>query len=161
MNASFHKLVRFRLAAAALLVAMLSGCATFRSYDSELTGTLNMAASGNVDGAIKQLERNNKGDAKDLLYYFELGELQRLGQRYPESEKAWLAADAHVQAWEKTALTNPEKLLGNVTSVVLNDKSMPYEGHDYEKVMLTTRLAMDRLAGGDFDAARIDRKSVV
>ena len=137
---------------------MLSGCATFRSYDSELTGTINLAAAGNVDGAIKQLEKNNKSRTKDLLYYFELGELQRLNNRYDESQKAWLAADAHVQAWEKTALANPEKLLGGVTSVLLNDKSTPYEGHDYEKVMLTTRLALDHLARGDFDTARVDIK---
>jgi hypothetical protein len=141
-----------------LLLGMLSGCATFRSYDSELTGTLNLAAAGNVGGAIKQLERNNKSGTKDLLYYLELGELQRLDHRYDESRKAWMAADAHVQAWEKTALANPEKLLGGVASAVLNDKSIPYEGHDYEKVMLTTRLALNHLARGDFDTARVDIK---
>ncbi len=137
---------------------MLSGCATFRSYDSELTTTINLAAAGNVDGAIKRLDGNNKLGSKDLLYYFELGELQRLKYRYDESEKAWLAADAHVQSWEKTAAYNPEKLLGGIGSVLLNDKSRAYEGHDYEKVMLTTRLALDRLARGDFDTARIDIK---
>ena len=140
------------------VLMMLSGCATFRSYDAELTSTINLAAAGNVDGAIRQLDGNNKGRSKDLLYYLELGELQRLDHRYDESEKTWLAADAHVQAWEKTALTNPEKLLGNVTSVVLNDKTIPYEGHDYEKVMLTTRLALDHLARGDFETARVDIK---
>jgi uncharacterized protein len=137
---------------------MLSGCATFRSYDAELTGTMNLAAAGKVDDAIRQLERNNKRGTKDLLYYLELGELQRLNHRYDESRHAWTAADARVQAWEKTAISNPEKLLGNVASVVLNDKSMPYEGHDYEKVMLTTRLALDHLARGDFDTARVDIK---
>ncbi|MBI3526730.1 MAG: hypothetical protein HY067_02060 [Betaproteobacteria bacterium] len=149
---------RARTAATALLLTMLSGCATFRSYDSELTSTINLAAAGNVDGAIKRLEGNNKLGSKDLLYYLELGELQRLNHRYDESEKAWVAADAHVQAWEKTALANPEKLLGSVTSVVLNDKTIPYEGHDYEKVMLTTRLALDHLARGDFETARVDIK---
>ena len=150
--------LRARTAATVVLLAMLCGCATFRSYDSELTGTMNLAAAGNVDGAIKQLERNNKGSTKDLLYYLELGELQRLSKRYDESEKAWITADAQVQAWEKTALANPEKLLGGVASVLLNDKSTPYEGHDYEKVMLTTRLALDRLARGNFDTARVDIK---
>jgi uncharacterized protein len=158
LNASPLPVFRTRIAAIALLLAMPSGCATFRSYDSELTGTINLAAAGNVDGAIKRLDRNNKLGFKDLLYYLELGELQRLSRRYDESEKAWLAADAHVQAWEKTAAYNPEKLLGDVGSVLLNDKSLAYEGHDYEKVMLTTRLALDRLAQGDFDNARVDIK---
>jgi len=158
LNAFLPSFFRARVAATALLLVALSGCATFRSYDSELTTTINLAASGNVDGAIKRLDSNNRLGSKDLLYYFELGELQRLKFNYNESEKAWLAADAHVQSWEKAAAYNPEKLLGGVGSVVLNDKSLPYEGHDYEKVMLTTRLALDRLAQGDFDNARVDIK---
>ncbi|HVY04441.1 MAG TPA: hypothetical protein VHB46_00565 [Burkholderiales bacterium] len=157
MNSSFPLFLRLRVAAIACLIG-LSGCATFRSYDSELTKTIGLAAAGNVDGAIKNLDGNNKLGSKDLLYYMEMGELQRLKYRYDESEKAWLAADEHVQAWEKTAAYNPEKLLGGVGSVLLNDKSTPYEGHDYEKVMVTTRLALDRLAQGDFDNARVDIK---
>ena len=139
-------------------MAILSGCATFRSYDSELTSTISLAASGNVDGAIKRLNGNNRLGSKDLLYYLEFGELQRLKTNYGESEKAWIAADVQVQSWEKAVAYNPEKLLGGVGSVVLNDKSLPYDGHDYEKVMLTTRLALDRLAHGDFDTARVDIK---
>jgi hypothetical protein len=143
---------------AVLLLALLAGCATFRSYDSELTRTINLVSAGNVEGAIKQLDSNNKLPDKDLLYYLELGELQRLNHRYDESQKAWLTADNHVQAWEKTAVANPEKVVGSITSALINDKTIPYEGHDYEKVMLTTRLALDRLARGDFDMARIDIK---
>ena len=158
MNALPPIFFHARIAATALLLATLSGCATFRSYDSELTSTINLAAGGKIEAAIKQLDRNNRFGRKDLLYHLELGELQRLNHRYDESEKAWLAADAHVQAWEKTAFANPEKLFGGVTSAVLNDKTIPYEGHDYEKVMLTTRLALDHLARGDFDTARVDIK---
>jgi uncharacterized protein len=144
--------------AALLLIATLCGCATFRSYDAEMNHTIGLAASGNVDGAINLLERTNRLGRKDLLYYFELGELERLRNRYDESRKAWVEADARVQAWESTVATNPEKLIGNVASVLINDKARPYEGHDYEKVMLTTRLALDHLAGGDFDTARVDIK---
>lgn len=147
-----------RIAVLGLMLGLVAGCATFRSYDKELTGTINLAASGNIDGAIKNLNGDNRLGSKDLLYYLELGELQRLAKRYDESEKAWMVADSRVQEWEKTAAYNPEKLLGGAGSVVLNDKSLPYQGHDYEKVMLTTRLALDRLAQDDFDTARVDIK---
>jgi uncharacterized protein len=60
-----------------------------------------------------------------------------------------------VQRWEDTAKTNPSALIGNAASYILNDKTRPYEGHDYEKVMLTTRMAMNFLAEGDFDSARV------
>src|SRR3954462_6853641 len=85
------------LVPAAMLALSLSGCAAFRSYDSELTGTLNYALSGNVEGAIKTLDSNNPVNDRDLLYYLELGMLQRLGNRYPESQKPWTAATPRIQ----------------------------------------------------------------
>src|SRR5918992_2750362 len=80
------------------LTLCLTGCAAFRSYDAELYMTLDHASSGNVDGAIRLLESNNRLPDKDLLYFLELGMLQRLGSHYDESQKAWMAAEARVAA---------------------------------------------------------------
>jgi len=60
-----------------------------------------------------------------------------------------------VHSWEAAAKADPTRLLGGATALMLNDKSRPYEGHDYEKVMLTTRVALNFLAMGDFDNARV------
>ena len=84
--------------AACGVVLLLSGCAAFRSYDAELYPALEQASSGNVDGAIRLLESNNRLPDKDLLYFMELGMLQRLGNRYDESQKAWMAAEARIEA---------------------------------------------------------------
>ena len=137
------------------LTLCLSGCATFRSYDTELYKTLDQASSGNVDAAIGILESNNRGSDKDLLYYLELGMLQRLGDRNAESQKSWLSANERVQAWEQTAQTDPAKLLSGAASYLINDKLRPYEGHDYEKVMLLTYIALNHLTVGDYGNARV------
>jgi len=139
----------------AALALLCSGCAAFSSYDKELRGTMGDVASGNVDGAIRALQSNNRSEQKDLLYYFELGELQRLKDRYQDSQQSWLSADQRVHKWEETARADPVRLLADASSYVLNDKSRPYEGHDYEKVMLTTRIALNFLALGQFENARV------
>ena len=139
----------------AVLVASLPACATFRSYDEELRATLTQVAAGDVDGAVATLERNNRGERKDLLYFMERGELERLRSRYAPSTDAWMQATDRVAQWEAAALADPSRLAGSLASVTLNDKSRPYEGHDYEKVMLTTRIALNHLARGDWDAARV------
>jgi len=146
---------RFCGLAIAALALLFSGCATFRSYDKELRGTLSEVGSGNVDAAIGTLESNNRSEKKDLLYYFELGELQRLKDRYPDSQRSWMSANERVHSWEAAAKADPSRMLGDAGSFVLNDKSRPYEGHDYEKVMLTTRMALNFLAMGDFASARV------
>jgi uncharacterized protein len=133
----------------------LSGCAAFRSYDKELNQTTNLAAEGKVDAAIKQLDKNNTGKDKDLLYYLELGMMERWVDRYPDSQKAWMSANETVQAWQQTAKTDPSKLGSSIASYVINDKVRPYEGHDYEKVMLLTYIGLNYLALGEYDNARV------
>jgi len=144
-----------RRAGCLIALLSLSGCAAFRSYNAELTGTLGEASSGNLEAAIKTLEANNKGPHKDLLYYLEMGELQRLQDKYEASQKSWRFAQTSVQAWEATAQTDPSKLARDAASYVINDKVRPYEGHDYEKVMLTTGMALNFLALGELDNARV------
>jgi hypothetical protein len=137
------------------LALCLSGCATFRSYDAELYRTLDQASAGNVDKAIDILESNNRSPDKDLLYYLELGMLQRLADRYSESQKSWRSANERVQIWEQTARLDPSKLLPGAASYLINDRLRPYEGHDYEKVMLLTYIALNHLALGDYQNARV------
>ena len=139
-----------------LLLCALPGCATFRSYNAELSKTIDLAASGKPGAAAAAMEK--KKGKQDLLYYLELGELQRLDARFEDSQKTWMGADRVVQGWEEAAKVNPEKLLGAASSLALNDKGTLYEGHDYEKVMLSTRMALNHLARGDLDNARVEIK---
>ena len=104
------------LVAAFVLALGLTGCAAFRSYDAELDTTLGYAFSGNVDGAIKTLESHNRLPDRDLLYYFELGMLQRLGNRYQDSQKTWKAANTRISV-SKDGSASSMTLVGGGGSV--------------------------------------------
>ena len=135
-------------------VTLLSGCSVFRNYDSELAQTNQQLASGNVDAALTLLEKNNTGDDKDLLYYFEKGELLRAKGDLSGSQNAWGSADVVVGQWEDAVKLDTGKYLAQFGSFLVNDKVRRYEGYDYEKVMLTTQMALNLLAVNDFDGAR-------
>ena len=139
---------------ALIIGLLLSGCAAVRSYDRELHGTLEQASLGGVDGAIRLLDANNP-DRKNLLYQLELGMLQRLGNRYDESQKAWLAASEGILAARSTGPLDIARLSGAAGSYMISDKLRPYEPHDYEQVMLLTYISLNHLARGDLDSARV------
>ncbi|TAK62072.1 hypothetical protein [Methylobacter sp.] len=141
-----------------VLTITLSGCSVMRSYDDELKQTIDLAGQGQLDQAITQHESNNTGGDYDLLYYLEKGELLRLKSQYKDSAGAWLLADQKVNEWENEAKIRAGAILENAGAVVLNDKTRRYDGHDYEKVMLSTRLALDHLLSGDWNAARTEIK---
>ena len=132
----------------------VSGCAAVRSYDAELHGTLDRAAGGNVEGAIKLLEASNP-DKKSLLYQLELGMLQRLDAKYDESQKAWSAASGVIDGARAAGVLDVAQLAGGAASYMVSDKLRPYRAHDYEQVMLLTYIALNYLALGDYDSARV------
>ncbi|MEK0361781.1 COG3014 family protein [Pseudomonas sp. CBC3] len=150
-----------RLAKAALSVGLgllLSGCETFRSYETELTAVNQHILAGDPDAALMLLEKHNSREQKDLLYYFEKGELLRAKGDLEGSQAAWSEADQVITAWEESIKLDTEKYLTEFGSLLVNDKVRRYEGYDYEKVMLTTQLALNRLARNDFEQARMDIK---
>ncbi|OLS63178.1 COG3014 family protein [Pseudomonas putida] len=147
------------LTLATLFVAtQLTGCAVFRSYDSELKETNQHLTAGNVDAALAVLEKNNKSEDKDLLYWFEKGELLRSKGDLAGSQNAWHEADGMVFKWEESVKLDTDKYLSQFGSYLVNDKVRRYEGYDYEKVMLTTQMALNLLARNDFDGARTEIK---
>jgi hypothetical protein len=146
-----------------------------RSYDDEMGKTLSMVRTGNVDGALEVLESNNKssdskkGDkkdptmldsasGKDILYFFEKGELLRMKSDYENSRDAWLQADEIVRMWEDDYRINPTKVLGEIGASLVSDRLRRYDGQDYEKVFLSTKLMLDHMLLGNYDNARVEMK---
>jgi hypothetical protein len=147
-----------------LLALTMAGCAgnPMRQYDDELKETVTLVRNGSVGQAVDQLEKNNTAGViskdKDILYYFEKGELLNLGSNYAAGRDAWLKADEIVRQWEEELKTSPEKVLGDIGSYLVNDKTRRYDGQDYEKVLLSTRLTLNHIMLGNYDHARIEMK---
>ena len=140
-------------------IAVLSACATGPSHDRTIGSSIAATSQGDVSGAIRQLEIQTAGPRKDdLLLNLEKGELLRIASRYKESLAAFEIADVKVNLWEADAKSAPGKLISHVGAILTGDNSREYEGQDYEKVMLTTRMAMDRINLSDLDTARVDIK---
>lgn len=139
------------------LSILLTGCA---GYNAKVAGTVDAVRTGSVDTALADLEKNNSDKDKDLLYHLEKGELLRMKGDYPASIANWSEADARVRAWEEEVKTDPSKVIGDIGSFVLNDTTRRYDGRDYEKVLLGVRLALDHVALGNWDAARVEIKKM-
>jgi hypothetical protein len=143
-----------------LSVLALVGCSSMQSHDKVASGVQAASRSGGFSAAIAELDKtaNSEADRGALLYNLERGELLRLNKQYVESTDAFMKADTRVKEWEDTAKSNPSKFLGMVGASLISERLSAYEGQDYEKVWLTTRLALNRLAQGDLENARVDIK---
>ncbi|MBN6772007.1 hypothetical protein JRG42_01920 [Pseudomonas granadensis] len=142
-------------------VVQLVGCGAYRNYDLELEQTTEQLKQGNIDGSLALIEAHNPDEQKDLLYYFEKGAVLSAGGALPQSQAAWRSAEHMIIERQDTIETTGDKLLaamGKEWGSIINDKLRRYDGYDYEKVMLTTQMALNQLAVNDFDGARADIK---
>lgn len=147
-----------RYVAFATTAFALSGCVT-TGYHEQVASTVNAAQAGSPDAALDALERANPKD-KDLLYYLERGELLRMKGNFEQSRDSLLQADTKVRNWEEEVKTDPSKVLGNIGSFLINDTTRRYDGRDYEKVFVSVRLALDHLALGNWQDARVEIKKM-
>jgi hypothetical protein len=146
-----------RLGATLSVALVLGACAS--SYNAQMQGAMTGLKSGSSSNAVANLEQQYQGkkdEDKDLLYFLEKGELLRADAQFDKSRESLLVADGRVRAWEDEVKTNPGKLLGDVGSFVVNDTTRRYDGRDYEKVMVSVRLALDHMALSDWDNARVE-----
>lgn len=142
-------------------VVQLNGCGAYRNYDLELQQTTAPLKNGNIEGALSVIEANNPAPEKDLLYYFEKGAVLSAGGDFAQSQTTWRSAEQMIIERQDSIQTTGDKLLaamGDHWGSIINDKLRRYDGYDYEKVMLTTQMALNQLALNDFDGARADIK---
>ncbi|NGZ28058.1 MAG: hypothetical protein G8345_14355 [Magnetococcales bacterium] len=140
------------------VMVTLTACGATRSYHQELSSSLDAIQRGQVDAALAVLEKNNEGADKDLLYHFEKGAMVRLKNDLTGSTQAWQSADEMIAQWEESVKVDAAKVLGEVGGALVNDRVRKYDGYDYEKVMLSTELALNHFLAGNKEAARVEIK---
>ena len=152
---------RFALAAVrrslgCLACLILSACASspFYSHDARMTPLLAIAANGGASSAAEQLHSD---DTSDPLLDLERGELLREAQRFADSNSLWQAADAAFTA-QDAQYDDADRWLDGTLSVLVNDRVRAYQGHGFERVLLASGMAMNHIADGHWDLARVEIK---
>ena len=112
---------------------------------------------GNYEATAEFLEKNKEkiySEDNRLLFYMDKGMVLSLGKKYAESnammEKAKTAAE---DLWT-------ESVSKNALALVTTDNSLPYQGEDFEKVMLHFVAAWNYMGMGDYDGARVETRQV-
>lgn len=126
-------------------LAALQGCATVSNVPDSKAG---------VDQAIAELG-TPKGD-DDILYFMEKGELLRRKGDLDSSKVELLKADEVVRKWEEKAKSGLDTVKQTGAALLVNDGARDYDARDYEKVLVSVRLATLHLEQGKWDDARVE-----
>lgn len=135
-----------------LVVILLPTCATYyqKSYKFQQD-----FSSGNLEKAQAFLEHNKKAaEKKDrLLYFFDRGVVEQMLGNFEESNTYFEQAYLFSQDFRKS-------FADDVMSFIANPMLKPYEGEDFELVLLHFYKALNYIQLDDLDAALIETRRI-
>lgn len=133
----------------------LAGCASsvLTSYDQSLTPLLQRVAQGDAAGAATTFAARQPS-RPDSLYLLEQGELQRTAGQFDLSVQTWVEAERLIRLQDAPA--EAKAWLERSSQYLLNDKARPYVAHDFERVLMSSRQALNLIALGRWNEARVE-----
>lgn len=137
-----------------ICLPLLTACTSFTSHNELMTSVLEVRDTQGAFVAVEEFQASHPKQL-NLLYALEAGELYRQAGNFAASNEMWFSAETQIQAWEKAATLDPVRVFSYMGASTINDQIKVYEGQDYEKTWLNTRIALNFLAQNNWDDARV------
>jgi hypothetical protein len=112
--------------------------------------------AGRLDEASQSLEKKTKGGLDQLVYTLEDATVSHTEGKLAESNKGFSDAEALIRNQEQKAVISASQTAAQGASILLNEKTIPYGGEPFEKVLVNTYKALNYLLLGEFEDARVE-----
>jgi uncharacterized protein len=141
-----------RAALLLFLLAVLPACAG-RSYYTSIDRALE--AGRPTDGiAVLEQHQSSYGSRSEVLYLMDLGMLQHLAGEFQASNRSLAKAE------DLTETLYTRRVSSEAAAFLTTDNALPYEGEEFEKVMLNVIMAMNYAQLGLLDDALVEARKV-
>lgn len=145
-------IINFRISRALLLLVLsgvfvLQGCS---HYAQKSQGVRDSLKSGRPDLALREFEQQSHDASDKVLTHLHKGMLKRMTGAYASSNKDFEVAKKEMADLYTTSVTQA------VGSAVVNDTVRDYAGDRYEQVLLHSYMALNYIAQGKIDSARVE-----
>lgn len=142
-------------------IALLSGCATFRDHNDRVASVYGAFSAGRMDAAAEIVtnsahQRRKESENDGLLWRLEAGNVLRAAGRFEESNQMFEWAEEAILDFEQRPVISARDGIANVGAIITNENALPYRGNYAERIMVNTYKAMNFLALGDIEAARVE-----
>jgi hypothetical protein len=142
------------------LLLAISGCSSLQSYTYKVAPARASIVAGNFQGALATFPEESAQGKDEILMRFERGMiLQELGE-FDKSSAEFEQAAGKIKDIDERAVISASKTASQAGTLLINEQVMPYEGQDFEILLLHALNAMNYLMKGDLEGARVEvRKS--
>jgi len=155
MRKSNHRSVASTLVPAVVLssLTVLLGCGPATHQYVKVENLEARQEFAEADAVIEK-HKGDYGDRNAVLYYFDRGIMLHLAGQYAESNR-YLA-----QAEDRIDRLYTKSVSAVAGAMLTNDTTLPYEGEDFEKVMINVISALNYAYLGELDDALVEARKV-
>lgn len=135
---------------------MFVACSTLTHYPDETRGLLEEFEAGSVERALAEAEKGWDKGLDRLAYLLEGGMILHVRGKPEESKAAFDEAEFVIRYNEEKALLSLSKGSAQLGTLLVNEKTLPYRGEPFEKVLVNTYKAENYLFLYDYEGARVE-----
>jgi len=142
-----------------VLLLPLCGCSVLTHYTDRVSPVRDVFVQGNPQGALSLLQTRKLNSATDrVCYLLEEGTLKHTAGDFAGSNQIFFDAVSIMQDRDMRAVVSGGKTLEQAGSVLINEKTIAYEGEGFERVFVHTLQALNFLLSNDKGSARVEIK---
>lgn len=142
---------------ALLVIALtISGCAGLYSYARSTDRARLSVSQGRFEEALAFFPEGAASGKDEVLVRLQRATLLQAAGRYEESAREFESAAARIRQYEERAVISASQTLSEVGSLFWNEQVLPYEGEDFEKILVHTLDAVNYLMTGELEGARVE-----
>ncbi|MFH1138205.1 MAG: hypothetical protein V1816_19200 [Pseudomonadota bacterium] len=136
-----------------LSILVASACTSTVKYSKEMDSLL---ALNRFDLAYEEILKNKKeySNLDQSLYYLDLGILAHYAGRFEESNRNLAQAELILDDLYTTSISKES------AAMVVNEKTLPYDGEDFERALVNMFMSLNYTALGLRDDALVEARKV-
>ena len=139
-----------------IVIVITSGCGALSNYTRLTQQSRASIARGDFADALTIFPESSARGRNEVLIRMERGVLlQALGE-YDWSAKEFEHARKGIRKFEDRAVVSATRTTSQAGSLIVNEQVRPYEGEDFEKILIHGLDAVNYLMMGDLEGARVE-----
>jgi len=135
-----------------LILSLLAGCnapkSHLQTFNKHFT---NSKVEKSLEFAQSKIGKRKNPAGEDLLWTLQAATIERLRRNYRKSTEYFDKSEEMLKYFDYQ-----NKTLDSATSIAVNENIVPYLGEEYDGIMVNTYKALNFMALGDTDLARVE-----
>jgi hypothetical protein len=142
-----------------LVLALSTGCAAWQDHNRKTRDERIAFAEGRFDDALADMEPEKGNKLDGLCFQLDSGVVAQVGGRWDTSNKDFEQAEQTIQGFEDRGLTG-SVIAEDIGSIAVNEKTIPYKGEDFEKILVPVLRSRNYLLTGQLEDAMVEARRI-